>query len=115
MFKMKETNAFEGACPPGAPNENTPCAEDGHYCEDCIEMFNRLPIERRAVAFLRRWWKNQRKVTYYHATDEMAQSWGFSIAKDSMVREQDEAFYDGWAVFIELGRRMIVIGRRVEI
>lgn len=113
MFKIK-TGTEKAICPPTVGKNDTELCAHGQ-CKECHELFNRLPIERRAWALLRFKMKHQRWITYHKPSGEMSQSWGLAIAKDARVREQGECFSDGWAVFIELGRRMVVIGKRCEI
>ena len=78
-------------------------------------MFNRLPVERRAAAMIKEWWKTTNLVTWRGASYDASEAWGVSVAKDFMLREQDKFFFDGWALYLEFGRRRLVIGRRVEI
>jgi hypothetical protein len=58
-FKTFIEKAFElwmidtgmGECPPSCPNANTPCDEDAHGCDDCMETFNRQHFIYRAFAY----------------------------------------------------------------
>ena len=56
MFKITPDD-FD--CPPGCPEEFSPCTENADYCDDCIERFNDLPIDVRIWRYFKAWWKGE--------------------------------------------------------
>jgi len=48
VFEIWMIDPGIGECPPACPNSKTPCDEDAHWCDDCIEDFNQKHFLVRA-------------------------------------------------------------------